>query len=84
MVKNGNLRFILLELILVDVPPIESSNGQEWQFEIYTVRTHIGRSTGRYTPHYRHLVVKNANLRFILFNIIFTDQLADIPSITGI
>ena len=50
---------VLLELILADqladqvayLPPILASSGQEWQFYISTVRVHIGRSTGRSTPH---------------------------------
>ena len=56
MVKNGNFRFLLLELILADQladlppPPVEASSGQEWQFEISTVRTHFGRSAGRSSP----------------------------------
>ena len=56
MVKNGNFTFLLLELILVDLvadlplPTVVASNGQEWQYEISTVRAHIGRSTGRCTP----------------------------------
>ena len=41
MVKNGNLRFILLGIIftdqLADIPPLQAFNGEEWQFEIYTV-----------------------------------------------
>ena len=53
MVKNGNMRFLLLELILTDqladLPPIEASSGQEWQYEISTVRAHIDRSTSRST-----------------------------------
>ena len=28
-----------------------ASSGEEWQFHISTVRAHIDRSTGRYTPH---------------------------------
>ena len=28
----------------------ETSNGQEWQFHISTVKAHIGRSPARYTP----------------------------------
>ena len=32
-------------------PPIETSGGQEWQFEISIVKAHIGRSSGRSTPH---------------------------------
>ena len=35
---------------LADLPPVEASSGQEWQFEISTVRAHIGRSTGRSPP----------------------------------
>ena len=56
MVKNGNFSFLLLELILADqladlcLHPVEASSGQEWQFYISTVRTHIGRSTGKSTP----------------------------------
>ena len=82
VVKNGNLTFLLLELILADevadlpppstgiwcsrmaistflllqliledevadlladLPPVMASSGQEWQFNISTVRAHIGR-----------------------------------------
>ena len=39
------VRFILLEVILADLPPIQAFSGSEWQYEIYTVRVHIGRST---------------------------------------
>ena len=44
------VRFILLELILADqladLPhPLVASSGPEWQYEIYTVRAHIGRFT---------------------------------------
>ena len=44
------MRFLLLELILADqvadLPssPLEASSGQEWQYEISTVRVHIVRS----------------------------------------
>ena len=55
MITNGDKRFLLLELILADQladhTPIVASSGQEWQYEIYTVSTHIGRSTGRSTPY---------------------------------
>ena len=48
------MTFLLLELILADqladLPPGLASSGQEWQFEISTLRAHIGRSTGRSTP----------------------------------
>ena len=54
MVKNGNFTFLLLEFILADqladLPLVQASSGQEWQFHISTVRAHIGRSTGRSTP----------------------------------
>ena len=51
MVKNGNLTFLLLELILADhladlTPQVQTSSGQEWQFHISTVRAPIGRSPG--------------------------------------
>ena len=75
--------FLLLELILADqmadLPPVEASSGQEWQYEISTVRAHTGKSTGRSIPHWkRHLVVKNGNMRFLLLVLILADQLADI------
>ena len=49
------MTFLLLELILADqladlTPPVVASSGQEWQYDISTVRAHIGRSTGRSTP----------------------------------
>ena len=51
------MTFLLLELILADqvadlhLPQAVVFSGQEWQYEISTVRAHIDRSTGRYTPH---------------------------------
>ena len=54
VLKNGDMTFLLLELILADqladLPLVQASSGQEWQFHISTVRVHIGRSTGRSTP----------------------------------
>ena len=52
------LHFLLLKLIMADqvadLPTVESSNGQVWQFEISTARAHIcrlsDRTTGRSTP----------------------------------
>ena len=77
MVKNGNFTFVLLELILADqladLPPVEASSGQEWQFHICTVRAHIGRST----PLQRHLVVKNVNMRFLLLELTLAAQVGD-------
>ena len=35
---------------LADLPPLEASSGQEWQYEISTIRVHIGRSSGRSMP----------------------------------
>ena len=46
MVKNGNMTFLLLELIMTDqvadLPQVVAYNGQEWQYDISTVKTHIG------------------------------------------
>ena len=41
------MSFLLLELIVADLPPVVASIGQEWQYEFSTVRAHSGRST----PH---------------------------------
>ena len=64
--------------LVADLPPVETSSGQEWQFNISTVRAHIDRSPGRSTPHWTHLVVKNGNMRFLLLELILADQLADL------
>ena len=55
----------------------------EWQFQIFTVRAHMGRSTGRSTPHLsaRHdgmYIVKGKVLCIIQynFNVSVTSQLA--------
>ena len=55
VVKNGNFRFILLELILADqladLPlPQRHLVAKNGNFQITIVRAHIGRSTGRSTP----------------------------------
>ena len=85
MVKNGDFTLVLLELILADqvsdLPPVLVSSGQEWQFHICTVRAHIGRSTGRSTLQYWHLVVKNGNFTFLLLELILIDQVADQPPV---
>ena len=51
---NGDMTFLLLELILADqladLPPVVASSGEQWQYVISTVRDHIGRSTDRSTP----------------------------------
>ena len=65
----------MLELIVV------ASSGQEWQFHISTVTAHIGRSSGRSTPQYWHLVVKNGNFTFLLLQLILADQLANLPPV---
>ena len=49
MVKNGDIRFLLLEFILanqlVDLHHlVVASSGKEWQYVISTVRAHTGRS----------------------------------------
>ena len=36
---------------LAALPPVVASSGQQWQYVIYTLRAHIGRSTGRSTPN---------------------------------
>ena len=83
MGKNGNLRFLLLELILADqladLSPMTPS-GQQWQFQIYTIRANISRSTSRSTPYPQegYLVAKNGNLRFLLLQVLLADQLADL------
>ena len=72
----------MLDLILADqladLPPILASSGPEWQFYISTIRAHIGRSTGRSTPQYWHLVVKNGNFTFLLLELILADEVADL------
>ena len=102
VVKNGSMRFLLLESSYWQItwqiyPPwVEASSGQEWQYEMSAVTAHIGRSTGRYilpflllelivadqlvdlTPHERHVVVENGNMRFLLLELIVADQLVDI------
>ena len=54
---------------LADLPPVLASSGQEWQFHIATVKAHIGRSSGRSTPQYWHLVVKNGNFSTVRVHI---------------
>ena len=48
------MRFILLELIVADqlahLPLVVASSGQEWQYDISTVRAHIQRPTGISAP----------------------------------
>ena len=55
-------------------------------FRFFSIRPHIGRLSGRSTPHDRHLVVKNGNLdftvnnvnfRFLPLELILADQLAN-------
>ena len=72
---NGNLRFSLFELILedqlADLPPGRSASGSEWQFQIFIVRAHMGRSTGRSTPPWVDLPVHlNDNFTFLLSELI--------------
>ena len=78
VLKYGNFTFLLLELILADqvadLPHIEASSGQEWQFHISTVRAHIGRPN----------VLKYGNFTFLLLELILADHLSDLPPSTGI
>ena len=74
MVKNGNFTFLQLELILADqladlIPQGQSSSGQEWQYEISTVRAHIGRSNGISTSQ------QECQFQILLLELI----LADLP-----
>ena len=78
MVKNGNMIFLLYELILPDQladlnPLVQASSGEEWQYEISTVRVHIGRSTGISSN-----AVKISNFTFLLLELTLADQLADL------
>ena len=59
LVKNGDITFLLLELLLAEEvadlladlhPPVVTCSGQEWQFHISTVRDDIDGLTGRSTP----------------------------------
>ena len=87
VVRNGNLRFILLELILahnfqictfrVLVVNLVVKNGN---FQIATVRATYWQINWQILPlPQRHLVAKNGNLRPILLNFILAEQLADLP-----
>ena len=62
-------------MTLADLPPVLTSSGQEWQFHIATVTAHIGRSTGRSTPHQS----STDALSTITPNL--ADLLADLPPI---
>ena len=82
MVKNGKFRILLLELILAnqlgDLPPVVASSGQEWQYDISTVKAHIGRSTGRSNPsQWTDLIKKNGNFRFPLLHLILANPLSN-------
>ena len=78
----ADLLFVLLELILTDqladLPSSRSATRSEWQFEIFCVKAHMGRSTGRSTPIDLPLDL-NGNLRFFMLELIWADQLADLP-----
>ena len=49
VVKNDNFTLLL------------TSSGQEWKFDISTLRVHIGRSTGRSTPSSPQLSIDALN-----------------------
>ena len=44
------LEFIWADLLADVSTPVQSSHGTEWQFKIFIVKAHIGRSNGRFTP----------------------------------
>ena len=51
-------------------PHLQTSHGQEWQFQISIVIAHIERPTGRSTPQkYRNTLAKNGNFRFLFSHI---------------
>ena len=64
------LEFILADQLVDLSLPVVASGGQEWQYDISTVRVHIGRSI---PPKQWHLVVKNGNFTFILLEFILAD-----------
>ena len=69
-----------VELTLGQIYPlVEASGGQEWQFQISTVRAHIGRSTGRPTPHRG---ANSGTCRFLLLELILADQVAPADHLT--
>ena len=83
MVQNGNFTLPL------------TSSGQEWQLadlledlppstDILWSRMAIGRSAGRSTPQYLHLMVKNGNFTLLLTFSGQEWQLADLPPSTDI
>ena len=70
--KKGDFTFLLLGLILADevadLSPVVASSGHEWWCYISTVRVHIGRWSGRSSPHYCLLLVKNDIFIFLCFS----------------
>ena len=84
---KGNFRFLLLEIILADqlagLTPSRSASGSEGQFQISTVRDHIGISTSRSTLPVDLPVDLKGNFRFLLLEIILADQLAHLTPSTG-
>ena len=52
MVKNGNMRFLVIRAYIgrlnsISTFPVKASSGQDWQFHICTGGAYIGRSTGK-------------------------------------
>ena len=64
--------------LLADKPPmVNASSGQECQFQISIVKSHIGRSTGRSTPHQLSIDA----LQTVTSNL--ADLPADLPPLVG-
>ena len=64
---------------LADLPHLQASSGEEWQFKISIVKAHIGRSSGRSPPKTGILLSGMAIVHCLLqLEFILADQLADI------
>ena len=87
VVKNGNFRFILLELILANWPPLPQRHlvVKNGNFQIYTVRVHIGPQINwQIYPSHRGIQWSGmAIFRFILLEFILANQLADQEASSG-
>ena len=46
----SHYKLILADQLADLLPPGRSASGSEWQFQIFTVRAHMGRLPGRSTP----------------------------------
>ena len=85
VVKNGDFTILHLELILADeltdLPPVVASSWSWMVMLHFYVRAHIVRCSGRSSPHYCLLVVKNDNFTFVWIELILANEVADLPPI---